>query len=111
MKNAFLNNEDIHTSTAARVFNISIDEVNEEQRRNAKIVNFGIIYGVSAFGLSNQTNLTRSASKEIIDNYFKSYPKLKEYMSNQISFAREKGYVETILKLSLIHISEPTRQP
>ena len=98
MKNAFLNNEDIHTSTAARVFNISIDEVNEEQRRNAKIVNFGIIYGVSAFGLSNQTNLTRSESKEIIDNYFKSYPKLKEYMSNQISFAREKGYVETILK-------------
>ena len=70
MKNAFHNNEDIHTSTAARVFNISIDEVNEEQRRNAKIVNFGIIYGVSAFGLSNQTNLTRSESKEIIDNYF-----------------------------------------
>ena len=75
-----------------------INQVNEEQRRNAKIVNFGIIYGVSAFGLSNQTNLTRGESKEIIDNYFKSYPKLKEYMSNQISFAREKGYVETILK-------------
>ena len=98
MKNAFINNEDIHTSTAARVFNINIDEVNEEQRRNAKIVNFGIIYGVSAFGLSNQTNLTRGESKEIIDNYFKSYPKLKEYMSNQISYARENGYVETILK-------------
>ncbi len=98
MKNAFINNEDIHTSTAARVFNIDINQVNEEQRRNAKIVNFGIIYGVSAFGLSNQTNLTRGESKEIIDNYFKSYPKLKEYISNQISFAREKGYVETILK-------------
>ena len=98
MKNAFINNEDIHTSTAARVFNINVNEVNEEQRRNAKIVNFGIIYGVSAFGLSNQTNLSRNESKEIIDNYFKSYPKLKEYMSNQISFAREKGYVETILK-------------
>ena len=98
MKNAFINNEDIHTSTAARVFNININEVNEEQRRNAKIVNFGIIYGVSAFGLSNQTNLTRVESKEIIDNYFKSYPKLKEYMSNQISYARENGYVETILK-------------
>ena len=98
MKAAFINNEDIHTSTAARVFNINIDEVNEEQRRNAKIVNFGIIYGVSAFGLSNQTGLSRSESKEIIDNYFKSYPKLKEYMNNQISFAREKGYVETILK-------------
>ena len=97
MKNAFINNEDIHTSTAARVFNINIDEVNEEQRRNAKIVNFGIIYGVSAFGLSNQTNLTRGESKEIIDNYFKSYPELKEYMSNQISYAREKGFVETIL--------------
>ena len=98
MKNAFINNEDIHTSTAARVFNINVNEVNEEQRRNAKIVNFGIIYGVSAFGLSNQTNLTRVESKEIIDNYFKSYPKLKEYMSNQISYARENGYVETILK-------------
>ena len=77
---------------------MNIDDVNEEQRRNAKIVNFGIIYGVSAFGLSNQTDLTRSESKEIINNYFKSYPKLKEYMSNQISFARDNGYVETILK-------------
>ena len=98
MKNAFINNEDIHRSTAARVFNVKIDDVNEEQRRNAKIVNFGIIYGVSAFGLSNQTDLTRSESKEIINNYFKSYPKLKEYMSDQISFARDNGYVETILK-------------
>ena len=98
MKNAFINNEDIHRSTAARVFNVSINDVNEEQRRNAKIVNFGIIYGVSAFGLSNQTDLTRSESKEIINNYFKSYPKLKEYMSDQISFARDNGYVETILK-------------
>ena len=98
MKNAFINNEDIHRSTAARVFNVNIDDVNEEQRRNAKIVNFGIIYGVSAFGLSNQTDLTRSESKEIINNYFKSYPKLKEYMSDQISFARDNGYVETILK-------------
>ena len=98
MKNAFINNEDIHRSTAARVFNVNIDDVNEEQRRNAKIVNFGIIYGVSAFGLSNQTDLTRSESKEIINNYFKSYPKLKEYMSDQISFARNNGYVETILK-------------
>ena len=97
MKNAFINNEDIHRSTAARVFNVNIDDVNEEQRRNAKIVNFGIIYGVSAFGLSNQTDLTRSESKEIINNYFKSYPKLKEYMSDQISFARDNGYVETIL--------------
>ena len=98
MKNAFINNEDIHRSTAARVFNVNIDDVNEEQRRNAKIVNFGIIYGVSAFGLSNQTDLTRSESKEIINNYFKSYPKLKEYMSDQISFARDNGYVETIFK-------------
>ena len=98
MKNAFINNEDIHRSTAARVFDVNIDDVSEEQRRNAKIVNFGIIYGVSAFGLSNQTDLTRSESKEIINNYFKSYPKLKEYMNDQISFARDNGYVETILK-------------
>ena len=70
MINAFNNNEDIHASTAANVFGINIKEVTKEQRSHAKIVNFGIIYGVSAFGLSNQTNLTRAESKVIIDNYY-----------------------------------------
>lgn len=93
----FIDGKDIHASTAAKVFNVSIDEITREQRSNAKTVNFGIIYGVSAFGLSNQTNLTRSESKELIDAYYKTYPKLKNYMAKQVDFAREHGYVETIL--------------
>lgn len=97
MMNAFNNGEDIHASTAAKVFNIPINEVTREQRSNAKTVNFGIIYGVSAFGLSNQTNLTRSEAKELIDTYYETYPKLKAYMSSQVDFARENGYVETVL--------------
>ena len=81
------------------IFNVRIDEITREQRSNAKTVNFGIIYGVSAFGLSNQTDLTRSESKEIIDSYYEAYPDLKKYISNQINFARENGFVETVLKL------------
>ncbi len=97
MINAFKNKEDIHSSTASAVFNVPISMVTKEQRSNAKVVNFGIIYGVSAFGLSNQTNLNRRESKELIEKYFEKYPKLKHYMNNQISFARDNGYVETIL--------------
>nr|WP_298990892.1 DNA polymerase I [uncultured Polaribacter sp.] len=97
MMNAFKNGEDIHASTAARVFNVPLEEVTREQRSNAKTVNFGIIYGVSAFGLSNQTNLTRSEAKELIDTYYETYPKLKAYMAAQVDFAREHGYVETVL--------------
>ncbi len=97
MMKAFQEGEDIHASTAAKVFNVPIDEVTREQRSNAKTVNFGIIYGVSAFGLSNQTDLTRSESKELIDTYYKTYPKLRNYMSEQVDFARENGYVSTVL--------------
>lgn len=97
MMNAFKNGEDIHASTAARVFNVPLEEVTREQRSNAKTVNFGIIYGVSAFGLSNQTNLSRSEAKELIDTYYETYPKLKAYMAAQVDFAREYGYVETVL--------------
>ena len=97
MINAFKNKEDIHSSTASAVFNVPISKVTKEQRSNAKVVNFGIIYGVSAFGLSNQTNLNRSESKELIEKYFEKYPNLKHYMNNQISFARDNGFVETIL--------------
>ena len=97
MINAFENNEDIHSSTAALVFNTKIKNVTSMQRTNAKTVNFGIIYGVSAFGLSNQTNLSRKESKELIETYYNKYPKLKQYIASQISFAREKGYVETLL--------------
>nr|WP_246849070.1 DNA polymerase I [Aquimarina sp. U1-2] len=97
MIEAFKNGEDIHAATAARVFNIPIEEVSREQRSNAKTVNFGIIYGVSAFGLSNQTSLSRSEAKELIDTYYKTYPKLRSYMSDQVDFARENGYVQTVL--------------
>ncbi|MEE3148081.1 MAG: DNA polymerase I [Bacteroidota bacterium] len=97
MMKAFQEGEDIHASTAAKVFNVPIDEVTREQRSNAKTVNFGIIYGVSAFGLSNQTDLTRSESKELIDTYYKTYPKLRNYISEQVDFARENGYVSTVL--------------
>jgi len=97
MIKAFQNNEDIHRSTAAKVFNVPLEEVTKEQRSNAKTVNFGIIYGVSAFGLSNQTSLSRKESAELIDAYYATYPKLKSYMSNQVDFARENGYVQTVL--------------
>lgn len=97
MIKAFQNNEDIHRSTAAKVFNVPLEEVTKEQRSNAKTVNFGIIYGVSAFGLSNQTSLSRSESAALIDAYYKTYPKLKTYMSEQVDFARENGYVQTVL--------------
>ena len=96
MIKAFQNNEDIHKSTAAKVFNVPLDEVTKEQRSHAKTVNFGIIYGVSAFGLSNQTNLSRKESAELIEAYYQTYPKLKSFMSSQVDFARENGYVETI---------------
>ena len=97
MIEAFLQNQDIHRSTAAKVFNVDIQSVTREQRSHAKTVNFGIIYGVSAFGLSNQTELSRSESKELIDTYYQTYPQLKVFIDKQIHFARENGYVETIL--------------
>ncbi|TCK65080.1 DNA polymerase I [Winogradskyella wandonensis] len=97
MIEAFKNGEDIHASTASKVFNVPISEVTREQRSNAKTVNFGIIYGVSAFGLSNQTNLTRSESKELIDTYYATYPKLRNYIQDQVDFARDNGYVQTVL--------------
>ena len=97
MISAFKNGEDIHASTASKVFNVPLSEVSREQRGNAKTVNFGIIYGVSAFGLSNQTDLSRSEAKELIDTYYETYPKLKDYIGNQVAFAREHGYVQTVL--------------
>ncbi len=97
MINAFKNGEDIHASTASKVFGVPLDEVTREQRSNAKTVNFGIIYGVSAFGLSNQTDLSRSEAKDLIDTYYTTYPRLRNYISEQITFAREHGYVQTVL--------------
>lgn len=98
MKQSFENGEDIHKSTASKIFNVPLNKVTREQRNQAKTVNFGIIYGVSAFGLSQQTNLSRKEAKELIEAYYKTYPTLKEYISKQVNLAREQGYVETLLK-------------
>ena len=94
---AFNSGLDIHTATAARVYNVEVADVTSDMRRNSKQVNFGIIYGISAFGLSERINISRTEAKEIIDNYFATYPGIKEYMNNTIKNAREKGYVETII--------------
>lgn len=98
MISAFKNGEDIHAATAAKVFNVPLSEVDRNMRGKAKAVNFGIIYGVSAFGLSQNLNISRTEAKEIIDTYFDQYPDIKAYMDNSIAFAKEKGYVETIMK-------------
>jgi DNA polymerase I len=88
---------DIHTATAARVYNIPIEQVDKDMRRNAKTVNFGIIYGISAFGLSERLNIPRKEAADIIDQYFIKYPAIKNYMEHTIKIARENGFVETIL--------------
>lgn len=93
---AFNRNMDIHTATAAKVFKVSESDVSKEQRSRAKVANFGIIYGISAFGLSQRLGMSRSDSKQLIDEYFNSYPMVKEYMNNMIFKAKEDGYVETI---------------
>lgn len=97
MMDAFLNGLDIHTATAAKVYGITLEEVSSDQRRNAKAVNFGIIYGQSAFGLSQSLGIPRKEAAEIIDNYFTQYAGVKKYMADTMNFARENGYVETIM--------------
>ncbi|MDR1182581.1 MAG: DNA polymerase I [Bacteroidales bacterium] len=98
MLDAFFNGVDIHTATAAKIYNVSIDDVTRDMRRNAKTVNFGIIYGISAFGLSERLNIPRREAAEIIQQYFDKYPKIQEYIKSQIQFAQENGYVETLMK-------------
>ncbi|MBL6921122.1 MAG: DNA polymerase I [Akkermansiaceae bacterium] len=98
MIEAFQNNLDIHTATAAKVFGVEIDEVIPDMRRTAKMVNFGIIYGISAFGLSQRLGIPRGEASEIIKTYFEEYPAIKQFMEDTIEDAREKGYVETLAK-------------
>ncbi|HMU98785.1 MAG TPA: DNA polymerase I [Chitinophagales bacterium] len=98
MMEAFRQQQDIHSATAARVFNVSLEEVSSEMRRKAKMVNFGIIYGISAFGLAQRLGTGRNEAAELIEEYFKQYPKIKNYMDNTILFAQQNGYVETLLK-------------
>ncbi len=93
---AFANGEDIHSATAAKLYGKSIEEVTSDERRKAKTANFGIIYGISAFGLSQRLDIPRAEAKEIIDGYFASYPNVKAYMDRAVSDAQGRGYVETI---------------
>jgi len=97
MLDAFRNGIDIHTSTASKVYGVALDQVTSDMRRNAKMVNFGIIYGISAFGLSQRLNIPRKEAAQIIENYFREFPTIKSYMDGSIEFARQNGYVETIL--------------
>ena len=94
---AFKEGRDIHATTASKVFNVPMDEMNSDVRRKAKAVNFGLIYGISAFGLAQNINISRGEAAEIIEAYFTEFPGIKKYMDDQINFAREHGYVETIL--------------
>ena len=98
MIDAFKNGIDIHSVTASKVFDVPLEEVDRDMRSKAKTVNFGIIYGISAFGLSQRINIPRKEAKVIIDNYFEKYPGIKTYMDDSIAFAKEHGYVETIMK-------------
>ena len=91
----FREGRDIHAATAARVFHKPIDEVTRDERRKAKTANFGIIYGISAFGLAERMEVSRAEAKELITNYFSTYPKVKEYMEQRVNVAREKGYIVT----------------
>ncbi|MDR3366988.1 MAG: DNA polymerase I [Prevotellaceae bacterium] len=93
---AFLKNEDIHASTASKIFHVPISEVSKEQRRRAKTANFGIIYGISVYGLAQRLNIPRSEAKILIDGYFDAYPKVRTYIDNAIKTVREKGYVQTL---------------
>jgi len=93
---AFRNNLDVHRATAAEIFSVDLEEVTDEQRRHAKAVNFGLIYGMSAFGLAKQIGVERKQAQSYIDQYFAQYPGVKEYMESTREFAREHGYVETV---------------
>ena len=97
MKEAFLNNFDIHTHTASLIYHVPMDKVTKDMRRGAKAVNFGIIYGISSYGLSQDLGISPKEAKEFIDNYFKTYPGIKNYMDEEIKNAYELGYVKTIM--------------
>lgn len=98
MMEAFRKGEDIHSTTASKVFGVSLDDVTKDMRRKAKAVNFGLAYGQSSFGLAQTLGISRSESREIIENYFMKFPGIKKYMTDTVTFARENGYIETIMK-------------
>ena len=96
LKKAFKNNKDIHSMTASQVFGVSIDKVNEDLRRKAKAINFGIIYGITQYGLAKQISVSNQEAQDFINEYFKKFPEIKDYMNNTIKFCRKNGYVKNI---------------
>ena len=96
LKKAFKNNEDIHSLTASQVFNVDLKKVSNEMRRKAKAINFGIIYGISQYGLAKQINVSNNEAEEFLNSYFLKFPEIKEYMSSTIKFCRKSGYVSNI---------------
>ena len=96
MINAFIHDEDIHTATAAKIYKVKTESVSREMRNNAKTANFGIIYGISAFGLSQRMRISRTEARQLIDGYFETYPGVRAFMDECIRTAREQGYVETM---------------
>lgn len=109
LKQAFIDNVDIHTRTASQVFGIPESEMTSDIRRKAKAINFGIIYGISPFGLANQLDIPQSEAKEYIDNYFKNFPEIKEYMEKTKEFAHQYGYIKTLYgrKCFITNINNP----
>ena len=108
LKKAFRNNEDIHSLTASQIFNIGINKVNEDQRRKAKAINFGIIYGISQYGLAKQINVSNQDAEEFLNAYFAKFPEIKLYMDKTIKFCRKSGYVNNIFgrKSHVININD-----
>ena len=96
LKKAFKNNEDIHSLTASQIFNVDIKKINKDQRRKAKAINFGIIYGISQYGLAKQINVSNYEAEEFLNSYFAKFPEIKVYMDNTIKFCRKSGYVNNI---------------
>lgn len=96
MMEAFRNGQDVHAATAAKIFGVPLEQVSKDQRRRAKTANFGIIYGISAFGLSQQLDCPRAEAKQLIDDYFAAFPKVIDFIEKQKAFARSHGYVETL---------------
>ena len=95
MISAFRNNDDIHAITAAKIYHKDVSEVTADERRHAKTANFGILYGISAFGLASRLNIPRADAKQLIDNYFAMFPTIHQYMSESVETAREHGFVST----------------
>jgi len=108
LKKAFKNNEDIHSLTASQIFNININKVNQDQRRKAKAINFGIIYGISQYGLAKQINVSNHEAEEFLNSYFAKFPEIKVYMDQTIKFCRKSGYVNNIFgrKSHFININD-----